>query len=438
MTTDPVHDAPLTYEEAKELARHQDVAVRKSLAEREDIRPEILYYLAGDPAPEVRRAIAQNKATPARAYIELAKDSSDEIRSDLAEKIARLAPKLTAYEVDRVQSYAFQALEILASDQLAQVRTILADTLKDVAQAPEDLINRLARDSELSVACPVLEHSPVLCDEDLLDIISSGISSGALGAISSRQTVSANVSDAIVDTNDVAAITTLLCNDSAQIREETLDQLVEGSREVKDWQGPLVSRPILSENAVHRLAEFVAENLLDTLKHRKDLSPKTLSVVRQEVNRRIKQNHDETGNGAKAPHLKADEGGNADLRREYAWLFQQPPHVIAKNLKRMNRLTPQVIVNALSENDHEFVTAALAERAHIHISVAQRMISMRSARGIVALCWKAGMDAKTAVHIQVKVAHIPADDILRPNGDDYALRDDELQWQISFFNNMSV
>ncbi len=436
MKRDPVHDAPLTYEEAKELARHQDVAVRKSLAEREDIRPEILFYLAGDPAPEVRKAIAHNKATPARAYIELAKDSSDEIRSDLAEKIARLAPKLTAYEVDRVQSYAFQALEILASDQLSNVRTILAETLKDVAQAPEDLINRLARDSELSVACPVLEHSPVLRDEDLLDIISSGISSGALGAISNRKTVSVKVSDAIVDTHDVAAITTLLCNESAQIREETLDQLVEQSRNVEDWQGPLVHRPVLSEYAAQRLAEFVAGNLLDSLKHRKDLSAKTLSIVREEVNRRIKQTHNANNNKPTTP--KPDEGGNADLRREYAWLFQQPPHVIAKNLKRMHRLTPQVIINALMEGDNDFVVAGLSECAHIHLSVALRMIAMRSARGVVALCWKAGMDAQTAAFIQAKVAHIAADDILRANDGNYALSDDEMQWQIDFFNNMAV
>jgi len=269
MTNDPIHEAPLTYEEAKKLAQHQDVTIRKSLAGREDIRPEILYYLAGDPSAEVRKAITKNKTTPARAYVELAKDSNDEIRSDLAEKIAALAPKLSAYEVDRVQSYAYQALEILASDQLSNVRSILADTLKDVTQAPEELIKRLACDSELSVSSPVLEHSPVLNDMDLMDIIASGISSGALGAISNRATVSAPVSDAIVETNDVPAITTLLCNESAQIREETLDDLVERSQSVEEWQGPLVHRPVLNNKAAQRLAEFVAENLLNSLKKRR-------------------------------------------------------------------------------------------------------------------------------------------------------------------------
>lgn len=435
MPNDPIHESPLTYDEAKKLAQHHDLTVRKTLAEREDIRPEILFYLAGDASPEVRKVITKNKSTPARAYVELAKDSNVEIRLDLAQKIAVLAPKLTAYEIDRVHSYAYQALEILASDQLANVRSILADTLKDVAQAPEDLVKRLARDSELAVACPILEHSPVLCEHDLLDIIASGISSGALGAISSRATVTTLVSDAIVDTNDVPAITTLLCNDSAQIREDTLDSLVERSQDVDEWQGPLVHRPVLHNGAAQRLAEFVAENLLNSLKKRKDLSAKTLSKVRKEVNRRIEVSHTSKSKSNGTLH---GNGSNSDLKDEYAWLFQQPAHVIAQNLRRMNRLDAQVITNALNEGDDDFVVAGLSENAGIHISVAQRMIAMRSARGVAALCWKADMNAVIAVRIQAKIAHIPADDILRDHEQMFALSDEELQWQIDFFTNMAV
>jgi uncharacterized protein (DUF2336 family) len=435
MTQDPAHNAPLTYEEAKELARHQDIAVRKSLAEREDIRPEILFYLAGDPEAEVRKAIAQNKSTPARAYVDLAKDSNDEIRTGLAEKIATLAPKLTAYEVDRVQSYAFQALEILASDQLHNVRQVLAATLKDVAKAPEELIKTLAKDSELSVAGPVLEHSPVLTDEDLLELISSGISSGALGAISNRTSVSFAVSDAIVDTHDVPAITTLLCNDSAQIREETLDQLIEESKEVTQWQGPLVNRPVLSETSAQRLAQFVAGNLLDNLKSRNDLSDSTLEIIREEVSRRLQQTHNPTQT---QPIPQAEEGGNSNLRREYAWLFQQPSHIIAQNLKRMGRLKPQVILNALAEGDNAFVIAALSELANVASPVAHRMVAMHSARGIVSLCWKAGIDAENATHIQVKVGHVSASDILKADNGNYALTPEEMEWQLEFFSNMAV
>ena len=45
----------ISYDEAKKLARAKDPRVRQELAEREDIRPEILYFLAEDKRAEVRR-----------------------------------------------------------------------------------------------------------------------------------------------------------------------------------------------------------------------------------------------------------------------------------------------------------------------------------------------------------------------------------------------
>ena len=44
---------PLSYDEEKQLAHDGDVAARARLAARNDVRPEILYFLAEDPAPEV-------------------------------------------------------------------------------------------------------------------------------------------------------------------------------------------------------------------------------------------------------------------------------------------------------------------------------------------------------------------------------------------------
>jgi len=43
--------APLSYDQEKELAGHQDATVRRKRAARHDIRPEILYYLAEDTLP---------------------------------------------------------------------------------------------------------------------------------------------------------------------------------------------------------------------------------------------------------------------------------------------------------------------------------------------------------------------------------------------------
>ena len=54
----------IAYKEAKKLARDRNPAVRSELAERDDVRPEILYFMAEDKMPEVRRRVAANSATP--------------------------------------------------------------------------------------------------------------------------------------------------------------------------------------------------------------------------------------------------------------------------------------------------------------------------------------------------------------------------------------
>ena len=194
--------AVLDYEEAKKLARHKDVKVRKKLAQREDLPQEILYFLAEDKSAAVRQAIAQNVTAPKQADLLLCRDSDDDVRYGLAEKIGRLMPGLSPSELDKVHEVTHLVLEQLAHDQAVRVRRILSETLQDIAQAPPDIIKRLARDVELVVCAPVLAHSPLLTDEDLLEIIASAPVKGALSAISKRSGLSEDLSDAIIKAND--------------------------------------------------------------------------------------------------------------------------------------------------------------------------------------------------------------------------------------------
>ena len=73
-------------------------AVRARLAERQDVRPEIHYFLAEDPASQVRCKIAANRATPGQADLLLARDSDESVRLLLARKISILLPELDAAE----------------------------------------------------------------------------------------------------------------------------------------------------------------------------------------------------------------------------------------------------------------------------------------------------------------------------------------------------
>ncbi|PKU26209.1 DUF2336 domain-containing protein [Telmatospirillum siberiense] len=418
---------PLTYEQSRDLALHADPEVRRRLAGRQDLRPEILYFLADDPAPQVRRQIAANLATPAQADFHLAADTDPSVRGDLAQKIARLAPGLSADEQDRLRHITYETLQLLARDQITRVRQILAEALKDVADAPPAVIRQLAHDSELAVASPVLEYSPVLTDEDLLEIIRDCPISGALSAICRRKGLGGAVADGIARTDDIDAIAVLLANSSAQVREETLDLLIDRAPDYESWHLPLVRRPHLSGRAATRLARFVADNLLQVLERRSDFDPNTKAAVAAVVRRRV----EEAGaDMAEFRRGRVDEKGavTAETAMEHV-----------TRLLAENSLSDAVILDALSAGDREFVICALALRAEVSVERVRKIIETQSAKGMVAVCWKAGMAMTATVPLQTKLAKVIPSDVLRPRSstaDGYPMSPDEMLWQLEFFASM--
>ena len=412
----------ITYEQAKALAHGGNAEARRELAGRGDVEPEILYFLADDPSPEVRRALALNAAAPRHADLLLSGDSDDVVRAGLAGKIARLAPGLSADEQDNVRRMTYEALEILARDQVTRVRRIIAETIKDVADAPPQVIRRLARDAELVVAGPILRFSPVLTDEDLLEIIAENPVEGGLAAISNRSSVAKDVAGAIVAAGDVNAIAVMLANPSAQIREETLDLIIDRAPDEDAWHEPLVKRPQLTNGAALRLARFVADSLLESLTRRNDLDEETAKKVREVVRRRLAEE-----GGADQSSVGGDDGDNGGA--DYA--PGETPLSRARALHAAGALDERKITAALA-NDGEFVQAALAVLAGIKLVVAGRAVDTQTAKGIVAVVWKAGLSADFAVEVQTRVAHIQPRGVLKPRDGGFPLSDEEMNWQLEF------
>lgn len=420
----------LGYKEAKALARHPDARVRLVLAARRDVPPEILYYLADDPDPDVRRAIVGNQSTPALAHLVLVDDMDEGVRAGLAERIVRLAPGLTADERDRARQTAYRVLERLAQDQIPRVRQILSEALKDVADAPADVINRLARDAEEAVAAPVLEFSPVLRDEDLLDIIGENPTTATLSAISRRARVAADVADAIAATDDVGAIAVLLANPSAQIREETLDQLIDRAEARPGWHEPLVNRPDLRHDAAVRLAHFVADRLLQVLVERQDLSPETLSEVRRVVHRRLEEDD--------SPPLHRPPGRPRGAADPASWMdglivaYERALRLVEHGL-----LDENAVIQGLAAGDGGFTIGALAARAKVSPALVQAAVHSASGRAIAAVVWKADLSPAVSTQVQVRLAGIPPGDVVgSPDG--FGLTEAEMDWQIEMFSQIAA
>ncbi|MDP7548270.1 MAG: hypothetical protein QGF20_13340, partial [Alphaproteobacteria bacterium] len=129
-------ESGMDYGAQKQLLAASDLAARLQLAGAPDTRPEILYYLASDESDAVRQAVAANPATPVQADQMLSEDADEDVRADLALKIARLLPDMPHDEQEKVRELTFDTLKRLASDQLPRVRALLAEELKSSRHVP--------------------------------------------------------------------------------------------------------------------------------------------------------------------------------------------------------------------------------------------------------------------------------------------------------------
>ncbi|CAM9506986.1 unnamed protein product [Phaeothamnion confervicola] len=403
----------LEYEHARAVLEKNQKAQRTELAARTDTPPEMLYYLAGDDSAKIRRKIAGNPSTPIQANQLLSDDKDDEVRCELARKIARLVPGLAPDVQQKVREQLETLLEKLSDDHLPRVRQIIAEEIKHSHTVSKKIALRLANDLENVVRAPILEYSPLLSDDDLLQIIASGIVDGAMAPIARRETVSEPVSDAIVATLDVSAVAALLGNKNAQIREETLDAIIDQAEDIHRWHKPIVMRPELPLRAVRRVAGFVASSLLNILLERDDLNldKETTDILKKAVRERIQTEES----------LNPDDG--------------LPKGMSAQQAFDAGLLTDADISAAAAARRTEYVIEALALKSSVPEILVRRIMDARNGKAVTALTWKAGLSMRTALAIQKDVGHVARGDmVMARNGVDYPMDAAEMRWHLQYFD----
>jgi uncharacterized protein (DUF2336 family) len=395
-----------------------DEATRVRQGASTSTSPEMLRVLANDPSVTVRVSLALNPALPDQVSAMLAADTDERVRTILSRKLSTLTPSLTGDAHKQMQRDAVANLTAMVADAALRVRINLAAAVKDLPDGPRDIVLRLAHDPAVMVCEPVIRFSPMLTQEDLVTLIATSPPPSTVMAVARRPKIGASVSDAIVGTADTAAIRALLTNPTAQIREATLDALAAQSEEQTDWQAPLINRPHLPQHAQRMLAEIVTGHLLETLAARGDLDPKVAQMVRSALA------HPAAGQAR--PNVPS--APPADEITGLAWNR-------AQTLSRGGTLGDETILEALQRNASKEATAMLAVKAEVPVAVVERACALRSAKGVVSLAWKAGLTVQTAVVLQVALAHLTPDLVIKPSQDGvFPLSEDEMRWQLAFLD----
>ncbi|MFV3076290.1 DUF2336 domain-containing protein [Niveispirillum fermenti] len=406
MTDRPDPERPvIAYERAKALAASPDAATRADLALQPGTPPELLYYLADDDDPLVRRAVAYRAETPVQAAPRLARDSDTDVRVLLSRKLARVLPHLTGPEHAAIRDLAQHALTMLAADQVVRVRAALAGALRDVAVAPPALVGQLARDVARDVAEPILRGCVNLPDEELLAIIAAQPVPWVLEAIARRDHVSSPVADAVAASGDPVATASLLANPGAAIGDGTMTRLVAKPLAVFD-SGRAAAKPLLPPSLLGKLAGIVEDSIRGELAGQGFDKLDRQEVV--EVTRR-----------------------RLDWARDY--VKREAPDAKAARLKAEGKLDENAVWDALSWGDKPFVREALALRADLPPDLVQRIIDTQSARAITALAWRAGLSMRCARLLQLKSGLPPTKLLNARHGIDYPMTEAEMRWQLGLF-----
>jgi uncharacterized protein (DUF2336 family) len=265
---------------------------------------------------------------------------------------------------DRERSLMAEILRQLINDVETSVRRTLAEKLAVRKDAPRELILQLAND-EIAVAHVILEHSDVLRDEELIEIIHHRTLEHQL-AIAMRKSVSEQVSEALVETGHVDAITTLLENPSARISAATMAYLVEQSRRLDTYQNPLLKRPELGEDLARRMYWWVSAAL------RKHILA-NFAIDASEFD-------------------DALEGTVTDLaaRRD---IEKSKSAELADNLSEEAAITPQLLVQSLRQGEIALFEAMFAKLTGIRLKLVRRLLFERGGEGLAIACRAMAIEA---------------------------------------------
>jgi len=299
----------------------------------------------------------------------LAHDRSADARYVLASRITDLYAEhevgLGAPEralVDEILDNLVRAFEI-------DLRRRLAERLSTRAKVPQALLLFLASDA-IEVARPILLRSEALGTEDLVGLILRQGQAHRM-AIAQRAVLSEPVSRALVATENVVVIETLLRNPGARFDHATMSHLIGEARWVERFREPLARRPDLSPEFAVQLYALVSATLRKHILEHFDIDPETLDSALADA---PDQAHPEAAAAAEPEPPGAP-----------------PDPALTDHLASMQEVTPQLLIRVLRRGDTALFEALFGRLSGLHRPRLKRVLYEASGRELAIACRALGL-----------------------------------------------
>jgi uncharacterized protein (DUF2336 family) len=299
-------------------------------------------------------------------------------RAEATRSLARawLVSDLTAED----RGAAEGALLMLLDDASPLVRQAMAEVFARSAQAPAAIVQALSVDQP-SVALPVLEHSPLLIDADLVDIVATG-NGETQCAIARRIHLPASVSAAIAEVGTPAAALELIENAYAELAPFSWDRIVERHGHLAAIRESMLVLDGLPAATRAALVAKLSDTLAQFVVARNWLSADRAERVTIEARDRSTVNIAAASRGD-------DMGG------------------LVRHLRATGQLTAGLILRALLSGNLELFDSSLAELSGLPRARVSALLHDRGTASLQALLGRAGLPESTfaAFQMALEVSH---------------------------------
>ena len=277
---------------------------------------------------------------------------------------------------------ALVAMTALLDDSAIAVRQALSEVLANHSQAPRHIVSMLAAD-HADVALPVLAHSPLLSDAELIDCATIG-DTFCQCAIASRSGLSGGVAAALAEIGSADAAIMLVRNETAELTHPVLRRLIE-----RFWDDGAVREAILVRP---NLPAVLRAELVAATARALSAFVTACSWLPEERARRA------TREAAERAHLiiAGDDGEGA----------AQGLVDLVGHLRRSGQLTPGFILRALLAGHLALCEVALSDLSGLPLKRVSGLMRDHRNVGFSALLTRAGLPASIFPAVRAALAAI--------------------------------
>jgi uncharacterized protein (DUF2336 family) len=313
-----------------------------------------------------------------RQFISWIRTASAGERAEATRALARAWLISDLSEADRAAAEG--ALLMMLDDPAPLVRQAMAEVFARSAEAPAAIVQALSVDQP-SVAASVLEHSPLLIDADLVDIVATG-SCETQCAIARRVGLPASVCAAIAEVGSAAAALELIENAYAELAPFSWDRIVERHGHLAAIRESMLVLEDLPAATRAALVAKLSETLAQFVVARNWLSADRAGRIAGEARDRSTLN------------IAARSRGD-DMRD------------LVAHLRATSQLTAGLILRALLSGNLELVTYALSELSEMPLARVASLLHDRASTSLHALLKRAGLPESTfaAFRVALEVCH---------------------------------